>query len=145
MDATVQLGGVTIRFVHTNSTAPYSLIEWVAPDGTESPPVHIHHTTVEGFYVLEGTYGFLLDDRRLEAAAGSHVLVPDGHPHTFWNAGTDTASCLIVISPPGFEGYFRDLAHGLAKTGSDEEAMQLRQRLSARYDIEVVGPPITPG
>jgi hypothetical protein len=62
-------------------------------------------------------------------------------PHTFWNAGNETSSCLIVLSPPGFEGYFRELADGLATAESDEAAMVVRQRLSTRYDIEVVGPP----
>lgn len=98
---TVQLGGVTIRYVHTEATSPYSLIEWIAPAGAQNPPVHVHHGTDEGFYVLTGTYEFLLDDERIEASAGAHVLVPKGRPHTFWNAGGETANCLIVMSPPG--------------------------------------------
>jgi hypothetical protein len=68
-------------------------------------------------------------------------LAPKGHPHTFWNAGEDTARCLIVLSPPGFEACFRELADGLAAAVSEEGAMAVRQRLSRRYDIEVVGPP----
>jgi uncharacterized RmlC-like cupin family protein len=104
--------------------------------------VHIHHRTDEGFYVVRGTYGFLMDEQRIEAAAGLHVLVPRGHPHTFWNAGHDTATCLIVLSPPGFEHYFRELARGLAEADSDEAAMDLRRRLSGTYDIEVVAPPV---
>jgi len=138
----VQLGAVTIRYVHTNATSPYSLLEWIAPAGTQSPPVHLHHRTDEGFYVLTGTFGFLLDDERIEAPAGAHVLVPKGHPHTFWNAGDETASCLIILSPAGFDAYFRELAEGLAATESEEAAMQLRRQLSAKHDIEVVGPPV---
>jgi mannose-6-phosphate isomerase-like protein (cupin superfamily) len=140
--STIQLGDVWIRYVHANSAGPYSLLEWTAPAGTASPPLHIHHRTDEGFYVVHGTYGFLMDDERIEAAAGSHVLVPKGHPHTFWNAGHDSATCLIVLSPPGFEHYFRDLAEGLAEARSDEAARDVRRRLSATYDIEVVGPPV---
>ncbi len=142
---TVQLGAVTIRYVHAAASSPYALLEWIAPAGTESPPVHIHHRTDEGFYVLAGTYGFQLDDGRIEVSAGSHVLVPRGHPHTFWNGGDETASCLIVLSPAGFEGYFRELASGLAASGSEDAAMQVRRELSARYDIEVVGPPVGTG
>jgi oxalate decarboxylase/phosphoglucose isomerase-like protein (cupin superfamily) len=130
--------------VHADATSPYSLLEWIAPAGTRSPPVHVHRETDEGFYVLTGTFGFLLDDARIEAPAGTHVLVPRGRPHTFWNAGGETASCLIVLSPAGFETYFRELAEGLALVGSDEEALQVRRRLSAKYDIEVVGPPVEP-
>lgn len=140
--STIHLGDVSIRYVHANAASPYSLLEWTAPAGTRSPPVHIHHRTDEGFYVVHGTYGFVMDDERIQAAAGSHVLVPRGHPHTFWNAGRDSATCLIVLSPPGFENYFRDLADGLAEADSDETAMDLRRRLSATYDIEVVGAPV---
>jgi mannose-6-phosphate isomerase-like protein (cupin superfamily) len=139
---TIQLGDVTIRYVHNDAASPYSLIEWTAPAGTMSPPVHVHHRTDEGFYVLSGTYGFLLDEHRIEAPAGAHVLVPKGSPHTFWNSGGETASCLIILSPPGFAEYFRELAEGLEANQSEEAAMQLRRQMSARYDIEVVGPPI---
>jgi mannose-6-phosphate isomerase-like protein (cupin superfamily) len=141
----VQLGPVAIRYVHSGGLGSYSLLEWFAPAGTPSPPIHIHHETDEGFYVIEGSYGFLLDDRRLEARSGGHVLVPRGRPHTFWNAGREAARCLIVLSPPGFEGYFRELADGLAHAATEEAAMQLRHQLSTRYDIEVVGPPVDVG
>jgi mannose-6-phosphate isomerase-like protein (cupin superfamily) len=136
----VQLGPVTIRYVHAETGGSYSLLEWIAPAGAPSPPVHIHHETDEGFYVMSGTYAFLLDGVGIDAGAGEHVLVPKGHPHTFWNAGEETASCLIVLSPPGFEAYFRELAAGLATADTEEAATAVRQRLSRRYDIDV-GPP----
>jgi mannose-6-phosphate isomerase-like protein (cupin superfamily) len=136
----VTLGEVTIRYVHSDASSPYSLLEWSAPPGTPSPPVHIHHRTDEGFYVTAGSYAFELDGERILACAGSHVLVPKGRAHTFWNAGNEVAVCLMVLAPPGFEAYFRELSAGLAKVGSDEEAIELRHRLSASYDIEVVGP-----
>ena len=133
---------MTVRYVYSEAARPYSLIEWIAQAGAESPPVHIHHRTDEGFYVLDGTFGFLLDDQRFEAAAGSHVFVSRGHRHTFWNSGRELATCLIVLSPAGFEDYFGELADGLAASGSDDAAMEVRRRLSSRYDIEVVGPPM---
>lgn len=138
----VKLGAVTVRYVHSEAESPYSLIEWSAPAGAESPPLHVHHRTDEGFYVLGGRFGFLLDDQRFEAPTGTHVLVRKGHPHTFWNSGHELATCLIVLSPPGFEEYFRELAEGLAASQSEDAAMEVRRELSARYDIEVVGPPV---
>ena len=53
----------------------------------------------EAWYVLEGTLGFILGDERLEAPAGSAVLVPRGVPHTFWNAGPGRARYVIVLTP----------------------------------------------
>jgi hypothetical protein len=93
--------------------------------------------------VLSGAFGFLLDRERIDAPAGTHVLVPRGRPHTFWNIGRGTSCCLILLSPPGFEAYFRELAAGYAAIESEEEATELRRQLGGRYDIEVVGPPVT--
>ena len=142
MERTVQVGAVTVRYVHTNSS--YALLEWVAPAGIESPPVHLHRVTDEGFYVLNGTFGFQVDGKTFEVSTGSHVLVEKGHPHTLWNAGREAASCLIVLVPPAFAEYFSDLADGLAANQGEDAAMEVRKLLSARYDIEVVGPPIRP-
>jgi mannose-6-phosphate isomerase-like protein (cupin superfamily) len=139
----IDLGGVTITFVHSDPKSSYSLLEWNAPAGTRSPPVHLHHRTDEGFYVLTGTYAFLCDGERIEAGAGEHVLVPKGRAHTFWNSGPEAARCLIVLTPSGFEGYFRELSERLAVAGSEEDAIQARRELSASYDIEVVAPPVT--
>jgi hypothetical protein len=72
------------------------------------------------------------------------VIVPKDHPHTFWNAGSGPARCLIILTPPGFEAYFGELSRGLALVESEDAAMQLRKELSATFDIEVVGPPVTP-
>jgi mannose-6-phosphate isomerase-like protein (cupin superfamily) len=141
-DDQVELTGVTVTFIPTQPGAPYSLIEWDAEAGSPSPPVHIHHKTDEGFYVLEGKFGFLVDGLVTRAARGTHVLVPKGHPHTFWNSGHASARCLIILSPPGFEAYFRELGPLLAMADSDEAAVEARRGLSARYDIEIVGPPV---
>ena len=142
MAKTVQVGPITVRYVDTNPS--YALLEWVAPAGADSPPVHLHHSTDEGFYVLRGTFGFLVDGRTFDVPAGSHVFVEQEHPHTFWNSGSQTASCLIVLVPPAFADYFSDLANGLAANQAEEAAMEVRKQLSARYDIEVVGPPVRP-
>ncbi|MEJ7841580.1 MAG: hypothetical protein WKF95_07385 [Rubrobacter sp.] len=67
--------------------------------------------------------------------------MPRGLDHAYWNAGTTTAKMLITISPPGFEGYFEELAEGLEAAADDEQAaMGVRKALSEKYDIEVVGP-----
>jgi mannose-6-phosphate isomerase-like protein (cupin superfamily) len=142
---TVQVGSATVRYVHADADAAYSLVEWIAPPGAECPPVHVHHRTDEGFYVLAGTFDFLVDGKRVGAGAGGHVLVEKGRPHTFWNEGAETARCLIVLAPAGFERYFHDLADGLAASDSDDAVVDVRRALSGRYDIEVVGPPVDRG
>jgi len=77
--------------------------EWVdrgeSSAGRPIAPLHRHLADDEAWYVLEGTLGFIRGDERLEAPAGSAVLVPRGVAHTFWNAGTGTTRYLIVLTP----------------------------------------------
>jgi len=142
--ATVSVGPVTVTYVYEDPAGGYALLEWEAPPGAASPPVHVHHRTDEGFYVLSGAFRFLVDGKTIDGPAGSHVLVRAGMPHTFWNAAGVPARCLIILTPPDFAPYFRELALGLAEGKTDEDSIEIRRRLSARFDIEVVGPPIKP-
>ena len=140
----VSLGAVQVRYFPADGDVGYALLQWEAPPGSPSPPVHVHHRTDEGFYVLTGTFRFLVDRETVDAFPGTHVAVRKGLPHTFWNAGSEPATCLIVLTPPDFAPYLRDLSEGLGTSPTEEHAVQVRRELSARYDIEVVGPPITP-
>jgi mannose-6-phosphate isomerase-like protein (cupin superfamily) len=138
----VRLGEVRVRYVHSQPSASYSLIEWSSPPGVSSPPLHLHRQTDEGFYVLEGRYAFLVEGTTSEVGSGGHVLVTRGQAHTFWNAGDVDARCLVVMAPSGFEAYFAELAEGLGEAPDETSAMEVRRRLSAKHDIEVLGPPV---
>ena len=142
--ATVSVGQVSVTYLHEDLAGGYALLAWEAPPGVASPPLHVHHRTQEGFYVLSGAYRFLVERETIDAPTGSHVLVRAGRPHTFWNAGDVPARCLIILTPPEFAPYFRELAIGLADANTDEDSIDVRRNLSKRFDIEVVGPPIQP-
>ena len=137
----VELLGATVTFVPMDSGSPYSLTEWDLQVGAQGPPIHIHHKTDEGFYVMAGHVGFVLDGVTTYSKPGSHVLVPKGHSHSFWNAGVRPAKLLCIISPPGLEQYFRDLASQLGDIDTQEGSIAVRNKLSEKHDIEVVGPP----
>lgn len=61
--------------------------------------------------------------------------------HGFWNAGARPGKLLLIVSPPGLEQYFRDLAAGLGDIATQEASIALRKKLGEKYDSEVVGPP----
>jgi len=103
----------------------------------------VHRHTEEGFYVVSGTYRFLVGDKTIECAHAGHVLVRPGVPHTFWNAGDESAVALIILTPPAFAGYFRELSNRLANAESDADAIAVRRALSSEFDIAVVGQPVT--
>jgi quercetin dioxygenase-like cupin family protein len=134
--------GNRVTFVYREPDAAYSIVEWAAAPGSPGTPPHLHRATDEGFYVLEGTFGFQVGDQTFVLRTGAFVFVARGLEHAFWNEGTTEARLLSSVSPAGFESYFEELGEGLAAAGDDAQAAtKLRKRLSEKYDIEVVGPP----
>jgi mannose-6-phosphate isomerase-like protein (cupin superfamily) len=93
-------------------------------------PLHRHLNEDEYSYVLEGTLGALLGDDVVTAGAGTWVHKPRGQWHTFWNAGDTECRIIEVISPGGFEDYFREVA----EAWGDMEAFG---RINAKYDLEM--------
>jgi len=81
----------------------FVLGEWTdaGESSAERPiaPLHLHRNDDEAWYVLEGTLGFIRGDERLEAPAGSAVLVPRGVAHSYWNAGDGAARYVLVLTP----------------------------------------------
>jgi mannose-6-phosphate isomerase-like protein (cupin superfamily) len=73
-------------------------------------PLHRHHREDEYSYVLTGRLGALLGDDVVTAEPGTWVFKPRDQWHTFWNAGDEPCEIIELISPAGFEDYFRELA-----------------------------------
>ena len=73
-------------------------------------PLHYHHNEDEYSYVKEGTLGALLGEEVVTAGPGTWVFKPRGQWHTFWNAGETPCTIIEVISPAGFERFFREVA-----------------------------------
>jgi hypothetical protein len=62
------------------------------------------------------------------------LIGPRNQWHTFWNAGDEPCRILEIISPAGFENFFRELdALGGALEAKPEEL----EELSARYGLEM--------
>lgn len=142
--ATTLLGS-QFTVLHSERGGGYSVLEWRTPPQAPSPPLHVHHHTDEGFYVLEGRLCLMVEDDQSVYRPGTFALVRHRQRHTWWNSGEQTAVFLTLISPPGLKNYFAELAAGLARTASRDEAAALRNELSTRYDVEMVGPPIIEG
>ena len=102
----------------------------------DGPPLHVHPTFDELFYVLEGELTFQVGDELRTAAAGEWLMASRGTPHTFANHGDQTARTLIAVTPAGFERYFWLVQAEL--TGADPPP----EALGPRPVTELVGPPI---
>ena len=80
----------------------YSISEWWLDPHTQGPGPHSHPED-DTFFVLDGTMSFLVDDRWVDAPAGSFVLVPGGVTHDFENRGDVRAGMLNLSAPGDFE------------------------------------------
>jgi mannose-6-phosphate isomerase-like protein (cupin superfamily) len=109
--------GVRMRLLATgeDTDGAWSLFEYEADAGFEGPAPHWHEETIEGFYVLEGTVDFEIDDQDRSAGPNEFVLVPPRTVHTFAVDPGEPARFLVQISPGGFEAYFRELQELIAE------------------------------
>jgi mannose-6-phosphate isomerase-like protein (cupin superfamily) len=81
----------------------FVIAEWRDPGGPAGPPrliapPHLHRGDDEAWYVLEGALCVRRGDEVVEARAGTCVFVPRGTVHTYWNAGTEPARYLLVMT-----------------------------------------------
>jgi mannose-6-phosphate isomerase-like protein (cupin superfamily) len=73
-------------------------------------PLHVHENEDELFYVLEGEHVFQVGDQEFRAGPGGLVFAPRGVPHAQRRAVPRTGRILVLTSPAGLEGFFRELA-----------------------------------
>ncbi len=134
--ARVNLLALGVRFMIDGETTAgsFSLVEHPLPPRALGAPLHMHRNEDEYSFVLEGRVGVQLGDEVLEAGPGDLVFKPRGQRHAFWNAGDEPARLLEIISPAGFENYFRELAPLLAAPERDEEAIG---EVVRRYELDI--------
>jgi mannose-6-phosphate isomerase-like protein (cupin superfamily) len=135
----VDLGslGLDWKIEGFESEGRFSVIEHPIPPRTLAAPLHFHHREDEYSFVLEGTLGALLGDEVLEASPSTWVFKPRGEWHTFWNAGNTPCRIVEVISPAGFENYFREIAAVFADAKDGEPDLARFAETNERYELEM--------
>jgi len=144
--STVHLLGtlVTFRALAADTEGAFSLVEAVTAPGQGTPP-HRQRDDAEAFYVLEGSFEFMLDGKTVTSGPGAFHYVPRGMPHGFRNAGDSPAKMLIINLPGGLhENFFREAGDPVADaTRFPPMAPPDIPRLVAaagRYGIEMLPP-----
>jgi mannose-6-phosphate isomerase-like protein (cupin superfamily) len=128
--------GVVWKIESDESEGRFSVVEHPIPPRTLAAPLHFHTREDEYSFVLAGTLGGLLGDRTVEAGPGAWVFKPRGEWHTFWNAGATECRIVEVISPGGFENYFRELAEVFAAGGAAGPDPARLVEVAGRYGLE---------
>ena len=68
---------------------------------------------------------------------GGYITKPRGELHTMWNAGSTPARMIEVISPAGFEHFFRELSEVVA---AGPPAPGVVPEIAHRYGLELARP-----
>src|ERR1700744_2395163 len=69
---------------------------------------HRHTREDEHSIVLAGEIGFRVDDNEVVLGPRGLPTKPRGQMHAMWNAGSEPGRIIEVITPGGFENYFRE-------------------------------------
>ena len=135
------LGSIGVRWMIDGDEADqrFSLVEHPMSPRALAAPLHRHTREDEYSFVLEGRMGALLGDDVVEAGPGDLVFKPRNQWHTFWNAGDEPCRILEIISPAGFERFFRELSDmGGVVNASPEVLLQLTEKYGLEMQPETV-------
>jgi len=130
------LGSIGVRFMIDGVEAEdrFSLVEHPMGPRALAAPLHRHTREDEYSYVVQGRMGALLGDDVVYAEVGDLVHKPRNQWHTFWNAGDEPCYILEIISPAGFEDFFKELSDmGGVANAAPETLLELNER----YGLEM--------
>jgi quercetin dioxygenase-like cupin family protein len=104
------------------------------------PPLHVHNTQDESWYVLDGEFLFEVDGREIYARTGDTVFAARGTCHAFQNIGTTTGRMLTTVVPGGLDVFFEELER-VTVPGVEPDPARMAP-LFAKHGLELAGPPL---
>lgn len=115
----------------------FSVIVYEGAPGVPGPPMHVHLSFEECWYILAGEVDFHLAGGTVERVGeGGFILVPRGAAHTFRVASATPARWLGIFSPAWSLGMLEELGEILPADGPPD--MDRLEALFARYQSEMV-------
>ena len=133
------LGDITIDFKiwGADTGGAFAIVEHEFRPGALVPP-HIHTREDEHSIVTAGLIGFRSGDSEAVLGPGGYITKPRGEAHAMWNAGPEPARMIEVISPAGFELFFRAVVDMLAAGDTDPDR---GAALAAEHGLRFVDTP----
>ena len=131
---------VTFKALAADTGGAYSLFETVTQPGQGTPP-HRQSREEEAFYIIEGRYSFLIDDRTVELERGGYAFVPRNTVHAFTNVGDTPARMLILVTPGGIhEEFFKELGEPVDAPVAGPPDVARIVAVAAKHSMEILPP-----
>jgi quercetin dioxygenase-like cupin family protein len=132
----------TIHLSAEEAGTPFSLVEMRCPAG-EQPPLHVHESDDEGFYVLEGEVELWVGSEHHRLSAGEFLLAPHGVPHTY--LVSDPGARMLVTSSDGsFDRFVASYGEPATEDRLPDPGppdLARLERLADEHGITLLGPP----
>jgi quercetin dioxygenase-like cupin family protein len=128
---TFRLGVIDFRILAASdeTDGAFALGEFSGGEGAWTLP-HVHATSLEAFYVLDGRFTFTLGEEDFEAVPGSFVLIPRNTRHLM-RAEAGGGRFLTLWTPGGLEQMFAELSQLSPDALRDPS---VRKAISGRFD-----------
>lgn len=122
----------------TRGTFDYFTVEVASKGG---PPLHVHHSQEETIHVLKGDYKVRIGDEIFRCPEGGFAYLPSGIPHAFLNLTDEPGEIIVVYVPGGGHKFYEEFGP-IARSGPPDP--KVIGALFAKYDMTLLGPPLSP-
>jgi mannose-6-phosphate isomerase-like protein (cupin superfamily) len=132
---------MTIHADGADTNGKFGLFESLVKPGSE-PPMHMHTREDEYFLVLEGMLRVTVDGKDCTLKPGDSAFVSRLSPHTF-KVLTPTARVIGVVTPAGFENFFRTLGDPVVDAVAAEShqipSFERNREVATRFGTSLIG------
>ncbi|NIJ52483.1 cupin domain-containing protein [Dyadobacter arcticus] len=138
----IQLKGVNsnvldVKISGSDTNGGLAIFEQTSLSQGRGTPLHVHPSQDEIFYVIEGSYQFLVGGEKFSLTTGESIFLPRTVPHA-WTQASPKGKMLVTMQPAGkLEDFFITMA-ALDHEPTPAEVAKIFEA----NEMKVVGPPL---
>lgn len=136
----LEVGGADIHILldREASGGSFGMFTVTQPEAN-GPPRHIHDDADEAFFIVDGEFEILSGENTVVVPEGEAAFAPKGAVHTFRSTKEDGGTILVIVTPGGFEGFFRQVVEEGVSPASNLERFLA---ISEKFQQRMAGPPL---
>ena len=132
---------VCIKATAADTGGAYTLLEVLVSPGS-GPPPHTHANEDEAFFILDGKFELTIGPQVIRADTGAYATVPRNTVHRFRCVDNRPGRVLILYTPGGIEGFFRESGRPAPGPGPapavDADEIARTEIAGAKYGLRLV-------